>query len=210
MGEFSIEKYRGAIKSNIGLNIDPYSIRMQKNIKEKEKIAEKAKEFIKDDLTYFVGVGSTLLQLILKWPRDSKSSILTNSTIIPILLSNHGNIEIFTTGGIVLNNYLSVIGPQAEEYLNNFSIDIAFMGCFCISNLLKIGEPDIFQASILNKVSKISKKKILLVDHSKFGVEKGYKYLDIEDIDIIITSKKTPVEFLKKIAKKNVEVILVS
>ena len=144
------------------------------------------------------------------WPIDSKSIIITNSVVIPFLLCNHKDIEIYTTGGFVLKEYISAIGPQAENFISNFSIDVAFMSCYCIADDLFIGEPDLFQASILKKVSEVSKKKILLVDHSKFGVEKGYKYLTIEDIDIIITSKKIPKKFLDKIAKKNIRIKFVS
>ena len=201
--------YGGAVKNTLGINVVPYPVRMKKNLIEKGKIGERAAKYIKEGKIYFVGGGSTLATFASKWPEKIKSILLTNSVLIPIMVNNLENLEVHTTGGILLKEYLTLVGPLAEQTIGNYNIDVAFLCCFGMSSSLNIYETDIYQASLLKKVSSVSKKIILLVDHSKFGVETKYKSLDIEDIDIIITSKKIPETFLNNIIKKNIKVVLV-
>jgi len=200
--------YGGAVKDTLGINVVPYPVRMKKNSIEKQKISETAVKYIKEDKIYFVGGGSTLATFVSKWPEKIKSILLTNSVLIPIMVNNLENLEVHTTGGILLKEYLTLVGPLAEQTIGNYNIDVAFLCCFGMSSSLNIYEADIYQASLLKKISSVSKKVILLVDHSKFGVETKYKSLDIEDIDIIITSKKIPETFLENILKKNIKVVL--
>lgn len=201
--------YGGAVKDMLGINVAPYPVRMKKNSIEKQKIGERAVKYIEEDKTYFVGGGSTLATFASKWPEKIKTILLTNSVLIPIMVNNLKNLEVHTTGGILLKEYLTLVGPLAEQTIGNYNIDVAFLCCFGMSSSLNIYEADIYQASLLKKVSSVSKKVILLVDHSKFGLETKYKSLDIEDIDIIITSKKIPETFLENIFKKNMKVVLV-
>ncbi|MBA7484978.1 HTH-type transcriptional repressor GlcR [subsurface metagenome] len=201
--------YGGAVKDTLGINVVPYPVRMKKNSIEKGKIGERAIKYIKEGKIYFVGGGSTLATFASKWPEKIKSILLTNSVLIPIMVNNLENLEVHSSGGILLKEYLTLVGPLAEQTIGNYNIDTAFLCCFGMSSSLNIYEADIYQASLLKKVYSVSKKVILLVDHSKFGVETKYKSLDIEDIDIIITSKKIPETFLENIFKKNIKVVLV-
>lgn len=201
--------YGGAVKNTLGINLVPYPVRVKKNSIEKGKIGLRAVKYIKEGKIYFVGGGSTLTTFASKWPEKPKSILLTNSILIPVMLNNFKHIEVHTTGGILLKEYLTLVGPLAEQTIKNYKIDIAFICCFGVSSSLDIYEEDVYQASLLKKVCSVSKKAILLVDHSKFGVETKYKSFDIEDIDIIITSKKIPQLFLESILKKNIKVELV-
>jgi DeoR family transcriptional regulator, fructose operon transcriptional repressor len=202
--------YGGAMKV-YGLNVDAYSFRMKKNDSEKEKIAELSLQFIEDDKSYFIGAGSTLLNLMKKWPKNSRCTMLTNgiNMILPEVLNSLKNVEIHSTGGILIKEYLAMVGPAAENEISNRIIDVAFLSCYGISNNLDIYEPDIFQSNILKKVKENSKKIVFLVDHSKFGLEKGFKCYNINNnINYLVTSKSTSKEFLDKISKENVKILI--
>jgi len=202
--------YGGAVKIS-GLSVDAYSSRLKKNVSEKERIAKLALQFIENGKSYFISTGTTLLQLMKIWPTNIECNILTNgiNMVLPEVLNSLKNAEVHSTGGILNKEYLAMVGPSAENEIFNRIIDVAFLSCFGVSDELDIYEPDIFQCNILKKARDRSKVKVFLIDHSKFGIAKGFKCYNLNDgIDYLISSSKVPQRFIDKISKTNVKLLL--
>ena len=176
---------------------------------EKRHIGEKAATLIKEGQTVFILGGTTTLEFVRKLPKDFHFRIITNFSPITEALSEHENIEVLSTGGILNHLTGSFYGPHAEAFLQNLSIDTLFLGCSGVSIEKGLSTFDFKVAPLMIKAIEISKKKILLVDSHKFQVESSLFFAPIEAVDILITDSKIDPKIHEALSSRGVQVVIV-
>ena len=202
-----IEKvYGGAIKKNY-LKVEPKYIRREKeNLKEKQAIAIETEKLISQNDSVFFDLGTTvfLVAECLETGKDINS--FTNSLRTAIELSDKG-VNVVLPGGELRNGEYAISGSIAENNMKNFNVDKAIIG---VGGIDENGVTDfiIKEASIRSQMIKNAQTVIAVADYSKFGVRAICNICNISDIDILVTDNKAPKDFIKKIAKKGVKVII--
>lgn len=184
---FAKKTYGGAI-INDSLNIDlPYVVRKKANIENKQYIAELAKGLIQDGDHIMLDASSTAVY-IAKSLKDKKNiTLITNSIEILIELSDRSGWKILSTGGMMKEGSLSLVGHQAERMLQSFHVDKAVISCKGIDADYGFTDSNELEAQIKKRMLESAATKILAVDQSKFDKISFTKIGDLSDADILVT-----------------------
>ncbi len=166
--------------------------RMERNAVEKERVATKAMMYIPPFKSVFIDSSSTALALAERIDLNNKA-VVTNNLQTAIQLSKKPNIHLTVLGGNVRFNTISSTGSWTARQLADFSFDLMISSCAAI-----IGN-DAFEGSMEQKEIKRAafercRKKILLIDHTKFEREKPYRLASLQEYDVIVTDCPPPRE----------------
>ena len=198
--------YGGAIRRRF-LNVEPeYLNREQENSNEKILIATAAEKLIEDSDTVFFDLGTTVQLLAKGLDANKRITAFTNSLRTAITLSDKGE-KVVLPGGELRGGEYAVSGSMSEDCMQTFNVDKAFIG---VGGINDGGVTDfiVSEARLRAKVIKNASKVIALADYSKFGVRAMCNVCSLEDVDVLITDDKAPMEMLKEFEKKGVQVII--
>ncbi len=164
--------------------------RMEKNASEKERAATKALPYIPAFKSVFIDSSSTALALAERIDLSFKT-VVTNNLQTAIQLSKKPNINLILLGGNVHFNTISATGSWTARQLADFSFDLMISSCAAIS------DSDVFESSLEQKeIKKVAfercKKRILLIDHTKFEKNGTYRLAAIADYDVVVTDSPPP------------------
>ena len=208
-----VEKnYGGAILRNTLVTTEfnlPIRQRQQHHSKEKELIGIRAAELVEPEQTLILDAGSTVWHLARNLARVDNLMIITNAMNIAEECIINKTASIYLLGGKLRRNSLSLVGPQAELELQNYSADYVFLGASAVSRK-GFMSTDLYEAQMKKAMVATGKKVVVLADHSKFDKSGLTSFCDFKDINILITSDGVEQEILKKIEDAGVEVIVVT
>ncbi|MDR1666550.1 MAG: DeoR/GlpR family DNA-binding transcription regulator [Bacteroidales bacterium] len=178
-------------------------------VEEKLRIAEAAIRLLNPDDRIIVASGTTVLAFANKINTDIPLTIITSSLKISINLCYKHNIEVIQLGGAMRKSSASVIGPDAENFLNNLACSKLFLGIDGLDLDFGLTTSNIAEAHLNQAMIRASQKVIVLADSSKFG-KKGFgRICDISQVHTIITDKNTPLNFVHAFQERGIDVILV-
>ncbi|SHE55175.1 transcriptional regulator, DeoR family [Caldanaerobius fijiensis DSM 17918] len=201
-------RVHGGARSINSLSAGEYDFNrsMLENIAAKEKIARIATRYLVENTSTFIDAGTTLMTFAKQIP-NIRLYVITNAPNIAIELLKRSNIEIILLGGNLNHHTISSSGPFALKNLQSLNIDLAFLSIGGYSISAGFTNPNIYDNEIKSYVIKNAKKKIMLMDSSKFNKSLPFTLAQPEEIDILITDKKPDDNILEEFEKKGVEVV---
>ena len=168
----------------------PYSIRRGRNHEQKVSIGAFAASLIADRDSVILDNGSTVYELAACLIYKKDLTVITNDLNIAMLLSQYPAINLNVTGGVVVGNSYTLVGPDATRKFSEVHADWAFLGAegvhpeAGITNINAIEIPT--KKAILNSAT----KRVVLADTTKIGYRALSHVCSISDIDMIITDTK--------------------
>lgn len=178
------------------------------NIEEKLSIVKEAAKLISEGDTIILDSGSTTTLLAKEIIHLKNITVITNALNIAYELI-HSDMEVILTGGTLLKDTSTLVGPLAETVLSKISSGKLFQGVDGIDYEIGLTTPNIQEAHTSRIMMKRAGETIVLVDSSKFGRKSLGVISKIEEIDRIITTKKLSEEEHKIFLKNNVVVNIV-
>ena len=189
----------------------PFTARGRLMREEKQRIAERAAEFIKDGDYIFVDSGSTVCNLV-DFIKTMNVTVLTNNLDFIIRALPYPNIQIITFSGILNRDYYSFtsIDERSAEILSSYNFTKAFMAATGVT--VQYGAMNSLLSDNQLKTTAVNRAQevYLLVDHTKFGKVTIKSYGSLEQIDTIITDEPPADEILESIQQCGCEIIVVS
>lgn len=166
--------------------------RMEKNAAEKERVATKALPYIPAFKSVFIDSSSTALALAERIDLNFKT-VVTNNLQTAIQLSKKPNINLMLLGGSVHFNTISTTGSWTARQLEEFSFDLMIASCAAVI------DSEVFESSLEQKeIKRVAfhhcRKKILLIDHTKFDRHGTYKLAPLSEYDVIVCDTAPPRE----------------
>ncbi|AFK85379.1 MULTISPECIES: DeoR/GlpR family DNA-binding transcription regulator [Thermoanaerobacterium] len=202
-----IQRTHGGAILNTHTHYEPSFVEKEDyELPSKMQIGKMAASLIEEGDSVILDAGTTTL-MIAKSLEDIHLTVVTNSPIIAIELSNRNNIELIVTGGIERLNTKALVGPIAEMVIRNFKVDKAFIGANAISYENGLMTPDIIEANTKKAMIDVSNEVYAVVDHTKFGKKSFVKFADLSDITAIITDDELDYEIVRKYEQANVDVL---
>ncbi|MEG6565782.1 DeoR/GlpR family DNA-binding transcription regulator [Thermoanaerobacterium saccharolyticum] len=202
-----IQRTHGGAILNTHTHYEPSFVEKEDyELPSKMQIGRMAASLIEEGDSVILDAGTTTL-MIAKSLQDIHLTVVTNSPIIAIELSNRNNIELIVTGGIERLNTKALVGPIAEMVIRNFKVDKAFIGANAISYENGLMTPDIIEANTKKAMIDVSNEVYAVVDHTKFGKKSFVKFADLSDITAIITDDELDYEIVRKYEQANVDVL---
>jgi DeoR family fructose operon transcriptional repressor len=154
---------------------------------EKTRIAQAALAHLPNEGSVLIDAGSTTAKLVEMFPGDRELTVYTNTIPLAISLLTRPRLTVFTLGGRLRNKTFAEVGDWTVRALAEINVDVAFLGTNGISMARGLTTPDPAEAAVKGLMLGCAAKRVLLADHSKFGVVKGTKHGDLDDIDVLIS-----------------------
>jgi DeoR family fructose operon transcriptional repressor len=164
-------------------------VRVNKQVKEKNLIADKCSTLLSKDESYFIDSSSTVGYVLKYLNQYPNVNIITNGLNNAALLTRDTSAKVYLPGGIIYSNTNSVLGIDTIEYIKRFNCNAFIFSCGGISLNSGITEASLEQALVKREMLNHSKIHILLVDHTKFDKVFLCQTCSFDDIDYIITNK---------------------
>lgn len=173
-------------------NADEISIffRMQKNAREKERVATNALPHIPSFRSVFIDSSSTALALAERMDLSFKT-VVTNNLQTAMQLSKKPNINLIVLGGNVQFNTNSALGSWTARQLEDFAFDLMLCSCAAVRGIEAL-ERSLDQKELKRAAFSRSAKRVLLFDHTKFNDSGVYFHARLSDFDLVITDEKPP------------------
>jgi len=155
---------------------------------EKRRIAVAAVNGLSDAATLYVDEGFTpglvADELIRLKPR---LTVVTSSLAVAGILAPVKSISVILLGGRVRGGSLATVDHWAIDMLSDLVLDLAFLGTNGISRDRGLTTPDPAVSAVKHKVVQVSRRRILVAVHTKFGVNSFCRFADVADFETLIT-----------------------
>lgn len=178
---------------------------------EKQDIARVAASYIKKG-TCFLDAGTTVAELakfISVSPRKTATVFMTNSLLSANLLSQSGDFNLLMCPGQFRKTSMAFLGPVFDQFIQNYKIDLLFLGTEGIDAMFGLSVPDIDDASSKRTLINQAEEVILLADSSKFDKSFFCKIASLDRIDLIITDSGLNSKTKEKLEETGISVRIV-
>ncbi|MBP1608195.1 MAG: glpR [Acidobacteria bacterium] len=205
----------GVIKRVYGgaMNVQPssshlldFAWRSSQMGEEKKRIAKMTAGLVQDGQTILLDGGSTVAEVARELVNRSLH-IMTNSLPIADIFSDARQIELTLAGGYLYPRLRVLVGPFCEQMLSAVTADLLIMGIggiteagFSNNNTLIVG-PE-------RKMIEVSRKVIVVTDHTKFGRGAMIPLAPLDVADIVVSDTALADEYRQMLEKHQVEVLL--
>ena len=174
----------------------------------KEKLAEAALQEIQENDLVMLDSSTTCLAVAeALLTRGMNVTLITNSLLICNLFTQtNSNINLVGIGGTFRKRTASFADPNTVEGIKRYYADVALISCPKVSTEFGLSDNHISEANVRRQMLKNAKKKILIVDHTKFEGNANVLFEGLEETDLIITDQRLPKEFEDYAVTRNIAI----
>ena len=159
--------------------------RAERNVPEKRAIAAQALTHVRQGHVVFLDESTSAGAMIDGLPQRGPLTVVTNSLSAITRLSGEPGVDVISTGGTFRHGYDAFFGMIATDAVSRLQADILFMSTTAIDRgqcCHKSEETVQFKHALIRS----SAFKVLLVDHSKFGLRALHRLTPVTDFDLVI------------------------
>lgn len=186
-----------------------FQAHLEKFSEEKRRIGRAAAALIEKGDTIALTPGTTTLEVIRGLPLNQNITIVTNTVNIAMELSKRKDLDVFVTGGHLRGDWFSLVGPTAIQSLQSMLIHTLFIGADGIDGAWGASCLSSDEANLNSAMVKLSRRRIAVVDHSKFGKVAGWRICHTSDLQMLITDTKATDEMIEPFQRAGVNVMRV-
>ncbi|MFB9903595.1 DeoR/GlpR family DNA-binding transcription regulator [Allokutzneria oryzae] len=164
-------------------------------VPEKRRIARAAADRLDDAETVFIDEGFTPQLIAEALPTTRPLTVVTASLPTAAALSSSPSTTVLLLGGRVRGRTLATVDHWAIRMLSEMVIDLAYLGANGISREHGLTTPDPVVSAVKAQAAQVSRRRIFVGVHTKFGVASFSRFAAVSDFEAIVTdSSLTPAE----------------
>jgi DeoR/GlpR family transcriptional regulator of sugar metabolism len=186
-------------------NAHSFQERMHVSENEKIMIAQKALPLIKPGDTILLDGGTTTYALA--GLLDMPLTVITNNVPVAALLAGKTNMEVIIAGGRILSDSQVTAGAYAISLLEQFHVDIYFLGVCSLHHQIGVTSVDYFECEVKRAMVNCSDRIVAITGHDKIGTSEAYKICPIDQLDTIITEINADNEMFEPYRLKDIQII---
>lgn len=168
------------------------AFRTTMHVPEKSRIARAACDLLGDAETVFIDEGFTPQLIAEALPRDRPLTVVTASLATASGLASRDQTTVLLLGGRVRGSTLATVDHWATQMLSGFVIDLAFIGANGISREFGLTTPDPAVSEVKTHVVKVTRRKVFVGVHTKFGAVSFCRFARVSDCEAIVTDTGLP------------------
>jgi DeoR family transcriptional regulator of aga operon len=186
-----------------------FQAQVEKFADEKRRIGRAAAALVGAGETIALTAGTTTMEVVRSLPQNFNITVVTNTVNIAMELSKRRDLNVFVTGGHLRGDWFNLVGPTAIQSLDRILIHTLFIGADGLdpewgATCFSSDEADFNSALV-----KASRRRVAVVDHSKFDITAGWRICEIADIHMLITDTGTSNETAAAFEQSGVQVLRV-
>ncbi|QZY28078.1 DeoR/GlpR family DNA-binding transcription regulator [Nocardioides coralli] len=131
--------------------------------------------------------GSTTGRLAALLPRDHKLTVITHAVPIAARLAGLPHIELHLLPGRVRTTTHAAVGTDTVAALADVRADVAFLATNGLSAEFGLSTPDRDEAATKRAIVRCARRRVVLTDASKIGVESSQRFAGPGEIDVVVT-----------------------
>jgi DeoR family glycerol-3-phosphate regulon repressor len=169
-----------------------YGARKTLMAEEKLNIARRTAELLPDNSSLFINIGTTT-EGVAKFLFERKGMlVITNNINVASMLWPAAGIEVMIAGGSIRRGDGGIVGSSAEEFIANFKVDYAIIGCSSIDSNGELFDYDLREVRVTRSIIRHARSVILVADSLKFERRAPIRIGDLSDIETLITDDGIP------------------
>ncbi len=180
----------------------------QKQLKEKERIAQAAALLVAEGMCIVLDSGTTTTSIARELRRFSHLTVVTNGVNIATELANT-DFEIILTGGTLRKNSFSLVGPLAEDVLSGIHADILFLGVDGFDVKAGLMTPNLLESRVNRAMVNTANRVVAVCDSTKFNRRSLALIVAPTAIHTVITDDQIGGKELEALTSAGIEVIRV-
>lgn len=179
------------------------------NAAEKLAISRHAASMIASGESIMIASGTTMHFLAREIKPLDRLTVVTSAVPVTSILLKEPTSEVILLGGAVRPSSLSVVGPYAEQMLENFLCSKLFLGVDGIDFEFGLTTTNLMEASLNRAMMRAAQQTIVLADSSKFGRRGFSRICAIDAVNEIITDDKIADDIASRIEDCGVKLTVV-
>lgn len=200
-----LRSHGGAVKLEAVRREFPARERAEQHAPEKLQIARAAVARIQPGQTILFDASTTALQVARLLP-DQPLTVVTNALQTALALVEKPSIHVSVLGGTLLSSSQSCTGWSAEQMLELFRIDTAYISCRGLDAERGPSEATEEQARLKRRIVEHAEEVCLLADSSKAAVSSSFYFSRTADLDLWITDAPPAQPFRDALASQGVRI----
>ncbi len=198
----------GALPVQTGALFDPSLQEKQKqHSHEKQRIAAAAARLVQEGQCVMLDSGTTTTAIAQALRRFSQLTVITNAVNIAAELAGT-NFEVILTGGTLRKNSFSLVGPLAEDVLEEMHADILFLGVDGFDIEIGVTTPNVLESRVNRAMVKAARRVVAVCDSTKFGRRSLSRIVSPAAIHQVITDKNVPQQIVEALQSQNIEITI--
>lgn len=202
-----IKSYGGAVLNEHSVFDLPFNVRKNKQIVEKQQIAELLAKIVRDGEAIMLDASSTSVYIAKKLKEKKKLTVITNSVEVLVELYDMSEWNVISTGGVSRQKSFALVGAHTDELISSYHVDKAIISCKGLDIKGGFTDADELNANCKRRMLRAAKERILTVDSSKFGEVAFKKIAEWADITTIVTDQKPEKIYLDEFAMQGITCI---
>lgn len=154
--------------------------------REKAGIANAAMAYVPAGGSVLLDAGSTTARVAARLP-NKPLTVATTSLPLALAVAQRAQIEVHCLGGLVRRPGMAGVGRVPLDALSALNVDVAFLSTSALSLERGLTTADEPEAMVKNHMLRAARRRILLVDSSKFGRQSLWRHAELTDLDLVIT-----------------------
>lgn len=186
-----------------------FQAQVEKFADEKRRIGRAAAGLIKKGDIIALTPGTTTTEVVRGLPLNHEITVVTSTVNVAMELSKRKDLDVYVTGGHLHGEWFSLVGPAAAQSLSRVMIHVLFVGADGIDAKAGVSCFDPEEAQLNATMVKHARKKVVVVDHSKFGIVAGWRICSTDEIDVLVTDSGATDEMVAPFQEADIEVFRV-
>ncbi|WP_046243765.1 DeoR/GlpR family DNA-binding transcription regulator [Hymenobacter terrenus] len=190
-------------------NDSSFHEQIERNIAEKRRIGLAAASLIEPGETISLTAGTTTTQVTRSLRPHANVTVVTNTVNVAMELSQRDDVQVLVTGGFLRGGWFSLVGPACTHALSQIFVDKVFIGVDGIDAAKGLTDLHHEEAATNRVMIQQAKRRIVVTDHTKFGVVVPCLICPTTEIHQLITDTGATDEQIAPFLKLGIEVLRV-
>lgn len=204
-----LERRPGGASSRTTILNSTYNARKVEDFKNKERIARRIADYIPDNCSLFLTLGTTTEMIAYALLERSGLMIITNNVVAALTLNKKTDFEVVLTSGYMRKSSNGLVGESTIAFVNGFQCD------YLVTSAGGVSETDGFlldyhtaDVSVAQAMRQNSHKALLAVTGSKFGRQAVVRFEPMKSMDTLFTNAPAAPRLTEVTQAAGVELIL--
>ncbi len=201
-------EYGGAVLNDEPFVEDNIPTKLEKNQKEKVKIAEYCAGMIRDGESVYLDAGTTAAEIARFLQNRKDITVITHSLLAANILSKSEGPAVIMMPGLFRETSMAFMGQLTDEYITRFRINKFFLAVEGVT-ADELTVPDIVDGATKKALAERAEEIICVADSSKFGKRTFFRICDPRDVSAIVTDTGVEEQELAEFRSAGIMVIQV-
>lgn len=185
----TLRRVRGGALAGVDADLAlPFAAVAGVDEKDKEAVAARAAELVRDGDVVLLDIGTTTMRLA-RHLRGRRVTVVTSSLAVLDVLRGDDTVELLLLGGMVRRAYHSLVGVLTEEALRQVCADRVFLGASGVRPDGQLVDTTLAEVPVKRAMIGAARETVLLVDRNKFPGTGALRVCGPEEIDVIVTNE---------------------